>query len=146
MLTTTEQEPTVTSADGAATRLHWDEVSPSQVRAQLLALPGKLKQASRTYLQRLQPHTDLETEHALQRAQGFLAGMVAGAIDGKNAETRDAQLLLLLQRDDECRQADESLKLAKLTLTASELELRNLRQEVEIRIAALNSMREIGVL
>lgn len=124
---------------------------PKELR-RLLELPEQIRLQTIKYLERLATYTKLEQDHSLRKAEIYLAGVDAGmmpsegkaripnAITGKNAETRDAELLVLLNQDSEFQLTNALFHKAKLDLTASELTLKNLRLEAEMQMAAVNAL------
>ncbi len=133
-----------------------------KTQRRLLELPDAIDQESRWYLERLETRTLLESDHALLKAGIYLAGIdagfaaekveeaidpkvkkikgrVPGAITGSNAETRAAELLILLAKDQQYSELDAKLTRAKLNLMGSELRLKNLRQEADILSTVLQS-------
>lgn len=112
----------------------------AQILNRLLELPGSLRRITTQYLDRMEKKDALQVDHDYLRAELYLAGLNSGAIAGKNAEARDAELLALLDRSTEYKELEEGLRAGKLAVTSSDLELKNIRLEADILIAAIRAL------
>ena len=110
----------------------------------LAGLPARLATVTTEYLECLRLKTDLELAMHLRKAQVLVQGRDEGLIKGPNAETREAELVLLLNGDAEYRAFEAALTSTKLQFATIDMRLRNAKDEIGIYTTLVNYLTAVA--